>query len=147
MIFTTKHSTLIDSLITKIISYYINFRGDSMAEKNLTAKDILQKEFSKSFRGYQSAEVDEYLDSIIRDYDSYQKDISALKNENERLISKVDELTKQLALSKKNSPVAPGSGVTNFDILKRLSNLEKHVFGSKIESTDDTVDYSQNTKY
>ncbi|MBG9988059.1 cell division regulator GpsB [Aerococcaceae bacterium DSM 111176] len=118
-----------------------------MAEKNLTAKDILQKEFSKSFRGYQSAEVDEYLDSIIRDYDSYQKDISALKNENERLISKVDELTKQLALSKKNSPVAPGSGVTNFDILKRLSNLEKHVFGSKIESTDDTVDYSQNTKY
>ncbi|MBG9983216.1 cell division regulator GpsB [Aerococcaceae bacterium DSM 111020] len=118
-----------------------------MAEKNLTAKDILQKEFSKSFRGYSSAEVDEYLDSIIRDYDSYQKDIASLKNENERLISKVDELSKQLALSKKNSPAAPGTGVTNFDILKRLSNLEKHVFGSKIESTDDTVDYSQNTKY
>ena len=25
------------------------------------------------------------------------------------------------------------SGVTNFDILKRLSNLEKHVFDSKLE--------------
>ncbi len=147
MIFTIKHSTLNDSLITQNNFLLYKLRGDSMAEKNLTAKDILQKEFTKSFRGYHSAEVDEYLDSIIRDYDSYQKDISALKNENERLISKVDELTKQLALSKKNSPVAPGSGVTNFDILKRLSNLEKHVFGSKIESTDDTVDYSQNTKY
>ncbi|HBJ02604.1 MAG TPA: cell division regulator GpsB, partial [Lysinibacillus sp.] len=24
------------------------------------------------------------------------------------------------------------AGTTNFDILKRLSNLEKHVFGSKL---------------
>ena len=105
-----------------------------MAEKNLTAKDILQKEFSRSMRGYNAAEVDEYLDSVIRDYDSFQKDVVFLKNENERLISKIDELTKQLTLAKKNTPQSPGSGVTNFDILKRLSNLEKHVFGSKINS-------------
>lgn len=117
-----------------------------MAEKNLTAKDILQKEFTKSLRGYDVAEVDEYLDSIIRDYDSYQKDVAYLKNENERLISKVDELSKQLAIAKKNAPASPGSGVTNFDILKRLSNLEKHVFGSKID-TSDQVDYSQNTQF
>lgn len=50
-----------------------------MAEKNLTAKDILQKEFNKSVRGYNTAEVDEYLDSIIRDYDSFQKDVVYLK--------------------------------------------------------------------
>ena len=118
-----------------------------MAEKNLTAKDILQVEFTKTMRGYNTAEVDEYLDNIIRDYDSYQKDVVYLKNENERLISKVDELTKQLALTKKNVPNTPGSGVTNFDILKRLSNLEKHVFGSKINNTDNTIDYSEVTKY
>ena len=118
-----------------------------MAEKNLTAKDILQREFNKSVRGYNTAEVDEYLDSIIRDYDSFQKDVVYLKNENERLISKVDELTKQLALAKKSTPNSPGSGVTNFDILKRLSNLEKHVFGSKIDNTDNTIDYSKATKY
>lgn len=117
-----------------------------MAEKNLTAKDILQKEFTKSLRGYDVAEVDEYLDAIIRDYDSYQKDVAHLKNENERLISKVDELTKQLALAKKSTPASPGSGVTNFDILKRLSNLEKHVFGSKT-SSGDQVDYSQTTHF
>lgn len=111
-----------------------------MADKNLTAKDILQKEFSRSMRGYNAAEVDEYLDSIIRDYDSYQKDVVFLKNENERLISKVDELTKQLTLAKKNVPNTPGSGVTNFDILKRLSNLEKHVFGAKIANTDNSED-------
>lgn len=117
-----------------------------MAEKNLTAKDILQKEFTKSFRGYNTAEVDEYLDSIIRDYDSYQKDVVYLKNENERLINKVDELSKQLALSKKNTNTSPGSGVTNFDILKRLSNLEKHVFGSRIEENEKEVDFSELNK-
>ena len=119
-----------------------------MAEKNLTAKDILQKEFTRDFRGYKASEVDEYLDSIIRDYDSYQKDVATLKNENERLISKIDELTKQLALAKKNNvPTSPGSGVTNFDILKRLSNLEKHVFGSKIGSTDNPLSYSDVTRF
>ena len=117
-----------------------------MAEKNLTAKDILQKEFTRAMRGYNTAEVDEYLDSIIRDYDSYQKEVTQLKIENERLIGKVDELTKQLALNKKSSPTTPGSGVTNFDILKRLSNLEKHVFGSKINNVDNTIDYSQVNK-
>ena len=118
-----------------------------MSEKNLTAKDILQKEFNKAMRGYSTAEVDEYLDNIIRDYDAYQKDVAYLKNENERLISKVDELSKQLALAKKKVPNSPGSGVTNFDILKRLSNLEKHVFGSKIDNTDNTIDYSQTNKF
>ena len=118
-----------------------------MAEKNLTAKDILQKDFTRDFRGYKTTEVDEYLDSIIRDYDSYQKDVAYLRNENERLISKIDELTKQLALAKKNAPTAPGTGVTNFDILKRLSNLEKHVFGSKINNLDNTVNYSELTKF
>ncbi|MGO4937019.1 cell division regulator GpsB [Fundicoccus sp. Sow4_H7] len=117
-----------------------------MAEKNLTAKDIFKKEFNKAMRGYNVAEVDEYLDSIIRDYDSYQKDVAYLKNENERLVSKVDDLTKQLALTKKNVPASPGSGVTNFDILKRLSNLEKHVFGSRINNTDNTTNFTQSTK-
>ncbi|MCW6652629.1 cell division regulator GpsB [Aerococcaceae bacterium NML191292] len=118
-----------------------------MAEKNLTAKDILQKEFTKGIRGYNTAEVDEYLDLIIRDYDSYQKEVAHLRTENDRLMSKVDELTKQLNLAKKSAPTTPGSGVTNFDILKRLSNLEKHVFGSKISNTDNTIDYSEVTKF
>ena len=49
-----------------------------MADKNLTTKDILQKEFKSAMRGYNVAEVDEYLDMIIRDYESYQKDLSYL---------------------------------------------------------------------
>lgn len=110
-----------------------------MADKNLTTKDILQKEFKSAMRGYNVAEVDEYLDMIIRDYESYQKDLSYLQSENERLMSRVDELTKQAVLAKPTQSNVPsvGSGVTNFDILKRLSNLEKHVFGSKLDETNE----------
>ncbi|AZP05471.1 cell division regulator GpsB [Jeotgalibaca ciconiae] len=109
-----------------------------MADKNLTTKDILQKEFKNSMRGYNVSEVDEFLDMIIRDYESYQKDIAYLQSENERMRSRVDELTKQAAIGKRTqSSASPGSGVTNFDILKRLSNLEKHVFGSKLEDRQD----------
>lgn len=109
-----------------------------MADKHLTAKGIFQKEFQKSLRGYDPAEVNEFLDLVIRDYDSFQKEVLFLKEENERLIYKVDELTKQQDILKNKSPkqISPSTGVTNFDILKRLSNLEKHVFGDTKSDKD-----------
>ncbi|MGP6139706.1 MULTISPECIES: cell division regulator GpsB [unclassified Jeotgalibaca] len=114
-----------------------------MADKNLTTKDILQKEFKNSMRGYNVSEVDEFLDLIIRDYESYQKDIAYLQSENERLLGRVDDLTKQATVgSRVQSSGAPTTGVTNFDILKRLSNLEKHVFGSKLEERREHEDES-----
>ena len=105
-----------------------------MARISLSTKDILQKQFKRSFRGFDIEEVDAFLDLIIRDYDTFQKEISFLQAENERLLTKVDELSRQATVSKvyRTSNVS-SSGVTNFDILKRLSNLEKHVFDSKLE--------------
>ncbi len=105
-----------------------------MADRTLTTKDILQKEFKTGMRGYNPAEVDEYLDEVIRDYESFNKEISQLKAENERLHSKVDELTKQVSLQKPSQSGQSANTVTNFDILKRLSNLERHVFGSKLDA-------------
>lgn len=105
-----------------------------MARISLSTKDILQKQFKRSFRGFDIEEVDAFLDLIIRDYDTFQKEISFLQAENERLLTKVDELSRQTTVSKANrSSNVSSSGVTNFDILKRLSNLEKHVFDSKLE--------------
>lgn len=112
-------------------------RGVVMAERILTTKDILQKEFKTSMRGYNPTEVDEYLDDVIRDYELYNKELTQLKAENERLLSKVDELTKQTTLNKPTYSAQPSSTVTNFDILKRLSNLERHVFGSKLDETEE----------
>ena len=47
-------------------------------------------------------------------------------------MDKLDEFSKQVA-AKPQGQNSNGSSVTNFDILKRLSNLERHVFGSKLD--------------
>ncbi|WP_208560848.1 cell division regulator GpsB [Marinilactibacillus kalidii] len=103
-----------------------------MMNRELTQKEIVEKDFKTTMRGYNQTEVDEFLDVVIRDYESFQSEITQLKTENDRLMDKLDELSKQ-ASAKPQGQNQNGSSVTNFDILKRLSNLERHVFGSKLD--------------
>lgn len=111
-----------------------------------SARDILQKEFKTKVRGYDPIEVDEFLDNVIKDYEAYNQELLALKEENHRLVNKVDQLTQnQATLSRMKQDAPKTTAVTNFDILKRLSNLEKHVFGSKLEEAP-TSDISDNAK-
>ncbi|WP_203648517.1 cell division regulator GpsB [Secundilactobacillus yichangensis] len=107
-----------------------------MATINYNPKDILQKEFRQKMRGYDPADVDSFLDNVIKDYETFTKENQHLQDENERLRAKVDELTKQLSVggTATAQPSQPATNVTNMDILKRLSNLERHVFGSQVDS-------------
>lgn|SRR5699024_10111571 len=104
-----------------------------MVNKQLTPKEILEKDFKTSMRGYNPTEVDEFLDMVIQDYESFSKEIASLKSENDRLLSKLDEVSKQQMSAQPASSGQSNASVTNFDILKRLSNLERHVFGSKLD--------------
>ncbi|MBT2677764.1 cell division regulator GpsB [Mesobacillus sp. AQ2] len=90
----------------------------------LTAKDILEKEFKTAMRGYKPEDVDKFLDTIIKDYEMMQQEIEELQQDNLRLKKQLDEASRR--------PSTQAAGTTNFDILKRLSNLEKHVFGDKL---------------
>ncbi|PLR99698.1 cell division regulator GpsB [Bacillus sp. T33-2] len=90
----------------------------------LTAKDILEKEFKSGMRGYKPEDVDKFLDVIIKDYEAFHQEIEDLQQENLRLRKQLEESSRR--------PSTQAAGTTNFDILKRLSNLEKHVFGSKL---------------
>ena len=110
-----------------------NRRGATMDNINFTPKDILQKEFKPKMRGYDPADVDTFLDSVIKDYENFGKEIERLKDENERLSDKVDELGKQVSAGATVEESAPVSGATNVDVLKRLSNLERRVFGAQLE--------------
>ena len=74
--------------------------------------------------GYKPEDVDKYLDYIIKDYETFHQEIEELQQENMRLRKQLEEASKR--------PATQTAGTTNFDILKRLSNLEKHVFGSKL---------------
>ena len=42
-----------------------------MASIIYSPKDIFEQEFKTSMRGYDKKEVDEFLDDIIKDYESY----------------------------------------------------------------------------
>ena len=94
----------------------------------LTAKDILEKDFKTAMRGYKPEDVDQFLDLIIKDYEVFHQEIEDLRQENVKL-KKLAE-TQPHDRCNLHTNVTPGT--TNFDILKRLSNLEKHVFGSKL---------------
>lgn len=60
---------------------------------NVTPKDILEKEFAKKFNGYDPEQVDEFLDEIIKQFES-------LIEENEDLIVKNEAMKSQLAKMK-----------------------------------------------
>lgn len=115
-----------------------------MANYNYMARDILQKEFKTKMRGYDPVEVDEFLDGIIKDYEMFNRELLELREENHRLVAKVDQLTKStesLTRMRQETPKTVNTA-TNFDILKRLSNLEKEVFGNRLVESDnqDTLD-------
>jgi len=94
----------------------------------LSGTEILEKDFKTAMRGYHQAEVDEFLDVIIQDYETYQKEINRLSEENERL--------KRQSGTQAKSRAAASNHQVNYDLLKRLSNLEKAVFGKKFADTE-----------
>ncbi|WP_028782993.1 cell division regulator GpsB [Thalassobacillus devorans] len=98
---------------------------------NLDGKQILEKDFKTSMRGYNQEDVDEFLDLIIQDYDVFNQEIERLKQENERLKrTPAREATRSRPVQNETQAQTPNHQV-NYDVLKRLSNLEKAVFGKK----------------
>jgi DivIVA domain-containing protein len=96
----------------------------------LSAKDIFEKEFEKSIRGFKPLEVDSFLDDVISDYQKMadmNNNVKRLEEENARLKKEVEELRIRLATNSRSQENQTQNH--QIDILKRLSNLEKKVFG------------------
>lgn len=91
---------------------------------HFSTKDILEKSFNKKIKGYDPLEVDTFLDDIMSDYEAFEKQITLLKKEIIRLNNQLSKVTEQNEKSEE--------AISNYDILKRISNLEKHVFGSQL---------------
>lgn len=108
-----------------------------METLRLTPQDILRKTFKpkRMGTGFDPDDVDTFLDEVIKDYDTFNKNQNELEDENRRLRTQVEELNSQLALANSQQKVAPtqATGTTNMDILKRLSNLERRVFGAQVD--------------
>lgn len=119
-----------------------------MVDLILSPKDIVNKEFQTKWHGYNPNEVDEFLDQIIKDYATAAKEIENLNAEIARL-KKQTMTTETTTTSKASYQVeVPSTSATNFDILKRLSNLEKEVFGKKLQNqTEDTEPFHGGSYY
>lgn len=103
---------------------------------NLTPNDILEKDFKIDTRGYRLKEVDSFLDLIIGDYNTFIEVIKEQEKEKSDLTDEVLRLKQELRDANVNIEIAKAStsnnsGTTNVDILKRLSNLEKVIFGKE----------------
>lgn len=100
----------------------------------LTCKDILEKEFKIDTRGYRPQEVDKFLDAIIRDYEEFLKIIKEVESDKKELIEdniklkqEIRNLRTKLEVLKESSH----SEVSNADLLRRLSNLEKIIYSDR----------------
>ena len=101
----------------------------------LTPQEILEHDFKIDARGYRPQEVDKYLDMVIRDYAEFNniiktqnKEIDDLNNDIYTLKSEIRRLESELQTAQdeiKNKP----SNVTNIEHFRRISQLEKAVFG------------------
>ena len=105
---------------------------------NLTPEEILNKEFRIDTRGYRLKEVDQFLDEIIADYQTFNKIILDLQKEKEdqtEIILNLKQEIRDLKTTVEISRSANKDDIsgTNLDILKRLSALEKAVYGKDEE--------------
>lgn len=100
----------------------------------LTPQDILEKEFKIDTRGYRLKEVDQFLDTIIGDYEQFFSIIKNLEKEKEELLNEIMYLKQELRNQETNIQIAKTQDkgeMTNLDILRRLSQIEKVVYGKE----------------
>lgn len=99
----------------------------------LTPQEILEKDFKIDTRGYRLKEVDQFLDVIIGDYEQFFTIIDSLEKEKAELLREIMALKQDLRNAKMNAEIAKKNTdtteVSNLDILRRLSQLEKEVYG------------------
>ena len=108
-------------------------------EFNLTSEMILEKDFKIDTRGYRLKEVDQFLDLVIADYEHFYTIIRNLEKEKEDNLEQIINLKQEIRNLKTNVEIVkavdnmPSSG-SNLDVLKRLSSLEKVVYGKQDDS-------------
>ncbi|MBR4618330.1 MAG: cell division regulator GpsB [Bacilli bacterium] len=115
----------------------------------LTPQEILEKSFKIDTRGYRLKEVDQFLDDIITDYEQFYRIINSIEQDKNDLIAENMRLKQELRNARMNVEIVKKNDapeVTNVDIIRRLSRLEKMVYGSsKTERTSlNSSSYEEN---
>lgn len=125
-------SSKTDSILCKDVTGVINERIV------LSPEDIYEKEFKIDARGYRPEEVDNFLDLVIKDYGEFIKIIRAYEKEYQSVARENRELKNKLRLLEQEAKDGNGShaSVSNVDLLRRISQLEKIVYNKNNDWTN-----------
>ncbi|WP_342277070.1 DivIVA domain-containing protein [Spiroplasma endosymbiont of Nebria brevicollis] len=101
---------------------------------NINKKDIINKEFSVDYKGYNAQEVDLFLDLVASNFELLEEYVTKLKKQNEileadnnKMLLENDSLKTHLVILKQQKQKLEAKGVENIDIITRLSKLESIV--------------------
>ena len=99
----------------------------------LSSSEILEKEFKIDARGYRLQEVDKFLDIVIHDYNEYNSIIKELAIQNNELAEENEKLKTEVRNLKSNLDALKYAEkeVTNVDLIRRVSQLEKIILGKE----------------
>ncbi len=117
-----------------------------MKLKKLDDSSILKKDFNISMPGYNTFEVDYFLDQIIEDYKYYNNYVETLNFENDTNLKIIESLHQKINKLEMNNKLLleklkdlDNLGYNNLEIIKRINVLEE-ALNQKIQtsSTDKT---------
>lgn len=99
----------------------------------LSSSEILEKEFKIDARGYRLQEVDKFLDIVIHDYNEYNSIIKELAIQNNEFAEENEKLRTEIRNLKSNLDALKYAEkeVTNVDLIRRVSQLEKIILGKE----------------
>lgn len=97
----------------------------------LTPLDIHNKEFKRSFRGYNELEVDAFLDEVVRDFEALLKDNASLKEQVQALSARLDHyrqlentLQNTLIVAQETAEEVKASARKEAELIVREAQLE-----------------------
>ena len=97
----------------------------------LSSDTLLNWDFKLDARGYRPQEVDKVLDIVINDYKTFAKKEKEYQERIDELNKQILDLKHQLRSANENMAIYKSSEkeITNIDLIKRVSQLEKIVYG------------------
>lgn len=97
----------------------------------LSSDTLLNWDFKLDARGYRPQEVDKVLDIVINDYKTFARKEKEYKDRIDELNKQILDLKHQLRNANENMAIYKSSDkeVSNLDIIRRVSQLEKIIYG------------------
>lgn len=106
------------------------------ADEILLTQDMIYNwDFKMDARGYRPQEVDKVLDMVMSDYATYERKLKEKDNQISNLTNEILDLKQKLRNAKANMDIVRNTNkeITNVDLLRRVSELEKIIYGKDIE--------------